>query len=438
MLHRSTLVAVPIIGLAVIGAATGWWNYFDERGQKQALAYQAEMQYNSSFHGLATDMRNLQEELGKSLISTDATSFQKRLRDIWRITFAAQANVARLPFALMPMHHTQQFLSRLADDVDSWTTSNADPKNATIHQKLKNYFTESNRLYNQLNVLQGKVMKHQMNWSIVDKALASGKQDNQIIDGFRKLDTQAAIYGETNDGPTTLNRGRTNAFKDEPEYSARHAESRLAEFIGVSRKTPWNVSSSQKGAYDEEYNISGATPLGQMFGVVSKRGGHVLSFRIHHSSTSKSEIDFSDAETRAEKFLAARHFGPVQLLTANQYGGTGYFVFAPLHQGIPVTSQSLVVKIALSDGVVMGYDGTNYYYHPLKSLPSRIYSTEQLRKKLNPAFLVRMQNPVIVLDEQNHYQPAVAFYGTNNKETYCVYMNAHTGKEITIEQLTSH
>jgi spore germination protein len=438
MLHRSTLVAVPVIGLAVIGAAAGWWNYFDERGQRQALAYQAEMQYNSSFHGLATDLRNLQEELGKSLISTDAASFHKKLRDIWRITFAAQANVARLPYGLMPMHHTQQFFSRLADDVDNWNSSGADPKNPNVHKKLQNYFTESNKLYNQLTDLQVKVMSSGMSWTVVDKALANEKQDNQIIDGFRKLDTQAAVYEETNDSPATLNRGRTNALKDEPEFTARHAESRLAEFVGVTRQKPWSVTSSQKGAYDEEYNISGNTALGQMFGVVSKHGGHVLSFRIHHSSTTASELDFSDAQARAEKFLEARHFGPVQLLTANQYDGTGYYVFAPLRQGIPVVSQSIVVKVALSDGVVMGYDGTNYYYHPLKQLPSRIYSADQLRKKLNPAFQVRMQSPVIVLDEHNQYQPAVAFYGTSNKETYCVYMNAHTGQELTIDQLTNH
>ena len=113
-------------------------------------------------------------------------------------------------------------------------------------------------------------------------------------------------------------------------------------------------------------------------------------------------------------------------------------MLAPVQDSSVVVSQGILVKVALDNGQVVGYDATNYYYYPVHDLPVRRFSAAALRRVVNPAFHVRMVREVIALDKSNQYQPAVAFYGTGNGETYCVYINANTGREMAIDQLTSH
>lgn len=435
MLHRTTWIAVPVVGLVVFGAAAGWWGYFDQNRQRQAMVNQAELQYQESFHSLASHTNSLHEELGKALVSGDPGQFRTHLRDAWRLSFSAQNDLARLPVQLMPMHHVQGFLSTLSSQVGTILDTNAYPTKKPVRAKIQKLYKSSAQISDTVSGLQSKVLDGNLKWVDASMVLQRGKGDNQIVDNFRKLDSAVNVVSETSDSPTTLNRGRSNALLSDPQYTAKQAQAALQHFLGGAGTPTWSVTSTQGGARVPEYIVTGSTSKGAIRAIVSKHGGHTLSFQITHTAGSGS-LDFASAEPKARNWLESRGFGKVSLLTSNEYGNIGYFVYNPLYQGVPVTSQGIVVKMSLPDGVVLGYDGTNYFYHPITNLPSRNYSVAQLTKKLNPAFLVQQAKPVIVLDDNQNYQPAVAFYGVSNNETYCVYLNAHTGHEISILQVT--
>ncbi|MBX5437539.1 MAG: germination protein YpeB [Alicyclobacillaceae bacterium] len=433
MLHRTIWIAIPVLALVVGGAGLGWWGY-DQHQQRQALALHAENQYSSAFHGLVSDMYHVEETLGKSLITRDPSAFQGRLRDVWRLSYAAQMDIGRLPSGLTPMNNVQKFFTNLGNTADRWMQTAASPTDPAVHRKLESMYQKSLELSDQLSNLQWKVLNDRLNLLSTDGAEAQ-PADNQIVDSFRKMDREASNFEESDQTPTSALKGGTTALSHEDPVTARQAVSAVAEFLGVARNQPWSVTQTKKGAYVPQYQVSGNTPWGPLYATVTKHGGHVVSFRIEHRPGA-GEFDFGDAQDRAQRWLESRGFGRVEPLSASQYDKVGYFIYAPLYDGVPVVSQPLSVRVGLDNGHVIGYDSSQYFYYPIRSLPSRRFTVAQLRDRLSPDFRVRMEKPVVVLDGDNQYQPAVAFYGTNNDQTYCVYMNAHTGREIEIERLT--
>lgn len=437
MLHRTTWIAIPVIGALILGAGAGWWGYFDQSHKRADMALQTGNMYSNAFHNLSSDMHDMDTELGKSLITSDKGSFDKRLRNIWRLSFAAQTEAAKLPISLMPMHHTQKFLANVGTVVDGWMTNTPNPENPEVHKQLQTFYEDAAKLSGELSTLQSKVLNNNLNWTNVQQASLQAKTDNQIVDNFRKMDTSASAFVESDEDPNSMQKGKTTALQSESIVTPAAALKNLSSFAGINT-AGLRVKATSKGAYTQDYVVDGANKAGvSVYAVISKHGGHVLQFRLKRPPGS-GNYDFVEAQKKAEAWLKSRGFGNSVPTVRNQYDHIAYFVLAPLYQGVPNLSQGIMLDVALDNGQVLTYDASNYFYYPVQNVAVRKYSVAALQAKLNPAFRVRMTQSVIALDESNHYQPAVVFYGTSNRETYRIYMNANTGKELAIDQLTLH
>lgn len=437
MLHRATWIAGPIVALVVVGAGLGWWGY-DQSQQRQSLALQSENQYAGSFHGLVADVHSLHQELGKSIITSDEFAFQQHLRNVWRLSYAAQNQVARLPVSLMPMHSAQSFLTSVSQDASRWMDSNANPTDPNVRKTEATLFAQSNDIYHTLANLQSKVVSGHLQWATVTRDLQSKKAtDNQIIDGFHMLDKAATAFVESDNGPSSLLKRRTDALNAEPSVSTSVALERVRNMLKLPKNTQLDVAQTGNGAKTPEYIVRGNEKQGFLFASVSKHGGHVISFqRPYHVAA--GHFDIVQSTKQAQTWLQNQGFKDFSLTSVHAVDSQAYLTFAPNRNGAVIQSQGIALTVSMLNHQIVGFDANNYYFHPAKDIPRRNYSVEQLRRKLNPAFTVGETKEVIVTDERNGYQPAVAFYGVANHETYCVYMNANTGREMYIEQLTQH
>lgn len=431
MLHRITWVAIPIVGLTVLGAGLGTWGY-RQHEQRQALAQQIDAQYDGLFHNLVTSMGSLQDELGKALVTNDQAAFQTRLRNIWRLTYAAQTEEDRLPFDLTQMHNTQRFLALVRRDTEQWMNTDASP--ASAHNALDALYRQSGTLYGQLTQLQNTVFNGDHDWFHVTQALVQRREPDAIVDGFKKLDGEAGQFLKTDADPADAARSRI-VVPGGAAIGGDAAKQAVAQLLGVSVRQDWKAQKVQSGVQVPVYTVTGTTPDGTLHATVTQQGGHVLWFHIDHSPVSE-RVDFVDAQNHARSWLQAHGVKNVALTSATQYDHMAYFVFTPTYQGAQVLGQRITVKTSLDNGHVTDLEMSNFYLHPLRDVPARTWSEAALRKKLSPSFDVRMSVPVIALDETGHYQPAMAFYGTYRDDTYVVYMNAHTGSEMSVEKLT--
>lgn len=450
MVHRTTWIALPIVALVVIGAGTSWWGY-DQYRQNQAMALRLQGSYNGAFQGLSSDVEQLHDDLGQALVTNDISGYQQRLRDIARLGYAADAEVSRIPPRVMPDGHIQQFTRTLGDYAAEQATSGRLPTPA-VRAQLDSYWMESGNLAKQMQNVQPDIGATADAWLTSDVsgppnahhagirrvgAFMGGRAAQRsptTADKLRSLDASVALWMKENP-KSAAQPVHSHAASRATTAQAKHA---VATLIGAHAKQNWQVASSHGADILPVYIVTGSTSVGDLYATVTQRGAQVLSFHLQRSIGTKESLDGAQARQTAVHWLSSHHLGDMQVQSASQFDGTLYVRCAPHVHGVPLIDQTVTVQVALDNGQVVGFDRTSVEPTGAANIPARKMTAQQLRTKLNPGFRVREEHQVIATDAQGHPQPAVAFYGTSHGETYCILMNANTGKELRITQLTSH
>jgi spore germination protein len=424
--------------MAFIGVGLGLWGY-NQHLEKQAIIYQTEAQYANTFHTLVSNMQNTQIQLAETQISTDPSTFQQHLRDLWRLNYASQQEIGRLPLALMPMHTTQAFLVHVCKNMEQWMNDNTPPTNKKVQKQLQVYYNESRQLHTQLTGLQEKVMDKNLQWLAVNQDLAHSHGDNQIIDGFRDLDHVSKTFTESEFSPESVHRQSQPHFSSaQPILTGQQATQQLAHFLGSGDWKKWSVNLTGKGAIRPDYLIHGTIDGNTLSGAVSKNSGHIIYFHIAQDNQPSNKLIFDvlQAQSIAHKFLQSRGIYAPLVQDIQPYNSQVYIVLNPEYLGTPVLGRSIVLKVSLISGKVIQYDASQYYDYPVTLVPQRQFSAAQLKQKLSNNFHIEQQRSVLLLDDQHHYQPAVVFDGVIYHETYRVFVNAVTGKEMHIDLLS--
>ncbi len=186
---------LPVVALAVIAGGTGWWGY-QQRASSQAMAAQVSVQYNHSFHSLIAHVESMKDEIQKAEVSGEQTGFQNHIRNVWRLSDLASSDVARLPINLMPMHQTQAFLAGVGRQTDGWLRTDTKRNDPDVTTRLNQMDSESVKVIDQLTKV-ARTSPTAKTWMGATAAPTTPTTDNQVVDGFRKLDKQISGYAES-------------------------------------------------------------------------------------------------------------------------------------------------------------------------------------------------------------------------------------------------
>lgn len=182
-------VLFPVALVALIGA--GVWGY-QEHNEKNSVLIKAENSYQRAFHDLTYHVDKLHDELGKSLVVNSRRQMTPILTSVWRLSYAAQADVGQLPLTLMAFNKTEEMLSRVADFSYRVAVRDLDkqPLSQSEYKTLKSLHTQAKEIQDELRKVQTVAMDKQLRWMDVETALASNKnkEDNSIIDGFQTIE----------------------------------------------------------------------------------------------------------------------------------------------------------------------------------------------------------------------------------------------------------
>ncbi|WP_206917663.1 PepSY1/2 domain-containing protein [Alicyclobacillus suci] len=431
MLHRATWVAAGVLAVVAVGTTVGYWGY-DQKQQKDAFVRAAQTQYESSFHHLVNDVRDMRTELAKSMLTQDHASFDTHLSDISRLCYAAEASLGRLPSDITPSSNLQVYLHRVDSQVQSWMKHDKTPGDKDVRQSLNTLYAQSGTFVSQLGQIQSQLGNQADAWATGAK---SGQTVGFAADGLRRVDRQVASFADNPlpqaPKPTA---GANQTLQKQPKITANQAIKSVAKVAGVSG-TGWQAKLYRGGLPTAYFNVKGTVQNRHISAEVSQSGGHLLTY-YDDRPVKSSKYDFATAATDATKWLKAEGYGPVQRTNAMQYDHAAMFTFAPLVNGIPVIGQPISVHIALDNGHVVGFNAAQVYANPVGKVPAAKLTVTQLRKRLSPDFEVKMAKQVIVQDENRNYIPAAAFYGTMKQETYCIVLSAIDGAEVKIDHLT--
>ncbi|MUT65507.1 germination protein YpeB [Paenibacillus sp. NEAU-GSW1] len=442
MYKRLSAVLFPIATLLLIGAA--YWGY-QEHQEKNSILLKAENQYQRAFHDLAFHVEQLHQQLGNTLAvnSTSQSYHRKGLVNVWRLTSEAQNEINQLPLTLLPFNEAEDFLSRIANF--AYKTSVRDltkqPLSKDEFNTLKTLYAKSEEISKDLLAVQDKVLGSNLRWMDVEIALASEKQnnDNTIIDGFKTVDKKVSEYPEINWGPSvsSMYQKRTINMLGGKLVTAEDIKKHVADFVG---KDVGEIKVVENGK-GTEYASFSATVTEPKSGKklqmdYTKKGGQLIWF-MDPRDVGEKQLDTEQARKAADKFLNDHGFKSMQAISYDVFNNAGTFTYVADQNGVLIYPEKLTVKIALDNGEAVGLQANDYVYeHHKRNIPAAKLTIAEARKALNPELKVSREQKAIIMSDLGEEVLCYEFTGKINGSIYRIYINAESGVEESIEEMT--
>lgn len=431
-------ILFPVALVAVVGA--GMWGY-QEHNEKNSVLIKAENSYQRAFHDLTYHVDKLHDELGKSLVVNSRRQMTPTLTNVWRLSYAAQADVGQLPLTLMPFNNTEEMLSRVADFSYRVAVRDLDkePLSEKEYATLKSLHKQAQDIQDQLRNVQTNVIDKQLRWMDVETALASDdkKSDNTIIDGFHTIEKKVQEYPDLDWGVgiQSLDKKKQQRIKgiDGKPVSTEEAKRAALDFLGIKADAAQvEVNENGKGQEYTAYSVrvTGKDKKSAINMDVTKRNGKVV-WMMNERPVGDEKLTMKQAEDHGRKFLAKHGFDNMVVSEIDSYERSALFTFVPMQDDVRIYPDSVIVEVALDNGEVTAFNSTEYLFNHKKRLLSKPKITkEEARKKVNPSVKVTSQR-LALIEGKNDGQEVLTWElsGSFEGNAYLIYINAANGDE---------
>ncbi|PTX59881.1 spore germination protein [Melghirimyces profundicolus] len=440
MYRRIAAVLFPVTALALIGAAV--WGY-QENQEKNSLLIKAENQYQRAFHDLNFHMDKLQDELGKALALNTRKQLSNCMTDVWRLSFAAQNDVGQLPLSMMPFDKTEAFLSRIGNFTHRVGVRDLDKKPLTDREynTLRTLYKRAGAIQKDLQNVQSQVLSKNLRWMDVELEMAAEDKamDNTIINGFKKVDKLSEGYEEVDWGPSVNNlesnqRKKTARLKGKPVTPAEVKE-KMADILDRPDTRGMEVVRNRKND-TPTYSVRVKAKNGrEVFADVTRKGGHVLWLNYDRPVKNR-KLNLEQAQAEAIRFLDRLGYPEMEAIHYDETGNMAGITFVRKQGNVLIYPESLVVKVALDNGEITGYQGDNYVfnYKANRNLKPKLTLAEA-RKSVNPRLKVKESRLAVIFGENGKETLCYEFLGQLGKSRYRLFINAQNGDEEAVEKI---
>lgn len=441
MYRRIAAITLPVALVALVAVSV--WG-FQEHQEKNAILIKTENQYQRAFHDLNFHIDKLQDELGKSLAINSRKQLATCFTNVWRLAYSAQSDVSQLPLSLMPFNKTESFLQ----DIGSFTYRaavrdlNKEPLSQKEYETLRTLYDRANRLQQELQKVQTKVISDNLRWMDVELALATEDkvQDNTIIDGLRSIDKKAEEFSEVDWGPGVRDimarkEESIRRIKGKP-ISSEEAKRRVARFLGMNttkgikivknkdRQFPIYSASVVKPGDNDRLNVD-----------VTAKGGHVI-WMMNERDVKKRKLSLIEGQRSAEKYLKRHGYDSMQAIGYDDYGNEASYTFVYQQDKVSVYPDLVSVKVALDNGEVMAFEASEYVAnHKERHVEKPKLTLKQALTHVNPNLDVEETSLAVIMGEDGKEMLTYEILGTLGKSQYRIFINANTGDEEKVEKI---
>lgn len=439
-----TVLAIAVVVLGFIGLR--------EYSMKKEAELRAENQYQRAFQEVVYHVDSLAEELGKAAVSGSLLQTQKALADAWRHTESARSGLGQLPIGTIQLSTTEDFLSQVASF--TYTLSQRGASGSGLSDRewaiLGDLREQAVFAAEELARLGGSIASGKLRWTDVqresmttaamrpEREKTQGAPSNQVTKGLKMLEDGMTRFPTPDfEGVIPPARRKLPAIPG-PTIDADEAIKIAMDFTGYS------VAQGAKGqviatisSEPESYRVEIVPSRGSVSKAwvdVSVRGGKVLWMYVD-SPIGPESITPAAVVNAAKAFLADHGFQHMRQISRRDYQGVSAIGFAYEQNGVIVYPDYVVVRVALDDGRVDGFEGTNYQvFHKIRSLKEPGISEDEAKEKVNPRLSVTDSRLAVILDDFYRETLMYEFKCQLGKDTYLVYINAETGEEEEVKK----
>ncbi|MGD6962147.1 germination protein YpeB [Fictibacillus phosphorivorans] len=435
---------ILIVLLFVAVAGTGYWGY-SEHQEKNAVLLQAENNYQRAFHDLNFHMDSLHDKIGETIAMNTRNQLSPALAQVWRLTSEAHNDVGQLPLTLLPFNKTEEFLTKMGEFSYRAAVRDLDknPLSEKEYNTLKELYANSTEIQNELRKTESLAQKNNLRWMDVEMALATNKQpeDNTIIDGFKTVDKSVEGYSDVDFGTEVSNmekmKDRDLSQLKGKKITKEEAKKIAVDFFQLKKNVKITIESTGKDAKYDAYSLTLYNPdtKGTTYMDLTKKGGYPL-YVLYDRNVGKPKISLNEAMLQAEDFLKKHMESQMEMVTSDQYDNIGVFTYARLDNGVRIYPETVSVKVALDNGDIMGYEGTDFLLaHVDKRTPTFKISEQEARTNLNPKFQVKETSKALIRNDINEEVYCYEFLGILGDDTFRVFINAENGNEEEVRKL---
>lgn len=430
--HMLTIIVVLVTIIAVLGI----YAYKKQRDFRQA----SENSYNMAFYQLVDYVQNVENYLGKSLISTTPEHGAETLTHVWREANLAQTYLAQLPIASNELENTAKFLNQVSDY--SYSLSRKNIYNEALAQEdldnLKELHDYSTQLENTLTQLSSDINEGRVKWGELTKkgTVAFAQQvSNLSKDSFSNLEQNFHEYagliydGAYSEHITTAE--KTGLTGD--DITEEQAKQSAVQFIGEDKikeiTSNGLTENTDMPTYDFSVELKDADKDNNMVISISKKGGHVVLMNYNRKVEAET-VSQDRANEIGKEFLAQRGFPNMKQTYYLKQEGIVTINYAYAQNDVVMYPDLIKLKVALDNGEILGIETTGYLNsHKERTLKAAKITKEQAKKTLNKNLDIQSEGLAVIPTEFRTEILCWEFKGKVDDTEFLVYINAENGRE---------
>lgn len=435
--HYLSATALLIVLLTIV-CSFCFYHIHDLQKDKKQLSYQTEAFYQRNLGELANSLQTINAQLAQLLVTTSQEQLLYGLSCLWREVHSAVTSLSSLPIAMHELEKTGLLLHDIAEYSYFLMKSNVlthKPLSENDWTKLETFYQRSSLVQNEVDYLESKILSENQ----LLASLSQQNEENFLFSAFRNIENQIAEF------PEILFADGVEKITPEPvpiigeQISESEAITHANKFIHTL-PTSQNQQTIQGKllfvANSANIPVYGIAYSDNRYVIVSQAGGHILQY-YHSKKAQPATYSAKDLEANANKLLHQLGFTDMVCVERKFDTICASYVYVPQQDHVYLYPDMIKLQMSLSDGALLHFDQTNYQtQHSLRVFPAPLLSENDVSTHRNPNFLKEEIHLALITDAYSNKEILTyEIRGTILGETFSIFVDAQTGKEIQIIRL---
>ena len=422
---KGLIAAVISLGIATVVLSSALMVTLLTPSKADGMLEQA---YNRAFYDTVEQVDNIDLNLAKALSTKDESALQKYLVNVAINSELAESDLQQLPLQDQSKFYTTKLVNQIGDYAKY--LNNKLINGETISEQdilaLQGLYKENKTFREALHKMYNEMGEDYSFSTMID-----GGDGNLIINNFNQLQNLSVEYPELiYDGPFSDGQNK----REIKGLSGEDVDKMRAEEIFKKAFAKYNITDVQSvgtaSGVIECFNVQGKIKDEQIFAQISKKGGKMIMFD-YAGSCKDVNITRDRAVERAQEFLTSLEIKDMTPVWINLANNVYTINFAYEKDNVIVYNDLIKVRVCAETEMVIGMEARGYYTnHTERQIPSPTISEAVARQNLSQSIEIENVQMALVPIGMNTERLAYEFYGKADSNTYYIYIDAQTGKQI--------
>lgn len=390
--------------------------------------------YMQSYYDVMQSANNLSTSLAKSSVSNGTSGLVATFSKASSDAFMAEHSLENIPSKDRDLLALTKFFNQAGEFAKTMAQKVASGEEISGEEKelLAKVEKTAIAVKEQINKAYASSMHGERKMHAVSN-MFKGEIVSDVTENIKQLSNSTIEY------PTMIFDG---PFSDNQNVAAKRVSMENSEKSEITSEKAMEIVKENLRAENVEYitetnapNISTHNFKFTKYGVevyvqVDKECGKIVMLDAD-KRVAETKISEGTATAKAEEFLSLAGLDNMVKVWSETSGNVTTFNFAKFSNGAVIYPQLVKVKVALSDGAILGFEGYSYITNQAERTEKPVLSLSEAREKVSSNLDIQTEK-LVVIPLGSSEKLCYEFKGDKDGQTYFIYIDAKTGNQAEI------